>query len=53
MRGMLAAGPAVMALRAGGEPAVRAAVTDALAPYRQTDGSYRIENRFRYLVAIA
>jgi SAM-dependent methyltransferase len=33
--------------------AVRAAVSVAAAPFRRTDGSYRFENTFRYLIAAA
>jgi SAM-dependent methyltransferase len=52
LRAMLAAGPAVAAVRAGGEPAVREAVTGAIAAFRQSDGGYRVENRFRYVIAM-
>ncbi len=51
LRGMLSAGPAVKAIDAAGEARVRAVVTDAIAPYRLSSGGYRLENRFRYLVA--
>jgi SAM-dependent methyltransferase len=51
MRGLLCAGPGVAAIRAGGEEAVRAAALESIAAYRQSDGGYRIENQFRYLVA--
>jgi hypothetical protein len=30
---------------------VRRTVTDAIAPFRTTHGSYQIENSFRYVVA--
>jgi hypothetical protein len=33
------------------EPAVRAAVAAAPAPWRTAGGGYRLENEFRYLVA--
>jgi SAM-dependent methyltransferase len=36
-----------------GEEAVRRVVVEAAAPFRRADGSYRFENRFRYLVAQA
>jgi SAM-dependent methyltransferase len=35
------------------EPALRAAVLDALAPYRLADGSYRLENEWHTLIARA
>lgn len=52
-RALSAAGPFVAALRAGGEPAVRAAVQEALAPFRTASGGVRLENTFRYLLARA
>jgi hypothetical protein len=36
-----------------GEHRVREAIAAAAAPYRRPDGSYRFENRFRYLIAEA
>jgi hypothetical protein len=41
------------ALAHAGEPAVRATVADAAAPFRRPDGSYRFENVFRVVVARA
>lgn len=35
------------------EEALRQAIVDGLAPYRQADGSYRLANEFRYLIARA
>jgi SAM-dependent methyltransferase len=35
------------------EPELKAAIVDGLAPYRQADGSYRLSNEYRYLVARA
>jgi hypothetical protein len=35
------------------EPILRAAVLDALAPYRTTDGGYRLENEWHTLIARA
>ena len=32
---------------------VRAAVTEAIAPYRTADGAYRLRNIFRMLIARA
>ena len=34
-----------------GEAAVRRVIAEAAGPFRRPDGSYRFENRFRYLVA--
>jgi SAM-dependent methyltransferase len=53
LRGLLSTGTAVSATRASGEERVRALTTEALAPYRLTDGSYFLRNRFRYLIARA
>ena len=35
------------------EPEVRAALLDVLAPYRTSDGGYRLENEWHYLLAVA
>ena len=51
LRGLLAAGPAVRAMRHSGEEPVRQAVTTAIAPFRTLRSGYQIENRFRFLVA--
>ena len=51
LRGLLAAGPAVRAMRHSGEEPVRRAVTTAIAPFRTVQGAYQIENTFRLLVA--
>ncbi|MCC6949378.1 MAG: class I SAM-dependent methyltransferase [Bradyrhizobiaceae bacterium] len=53
LRGMLSAGPVQRAIRASSEEAVRSAVTEAIAPYRTADGRYRLNNKFRYLLAQA
>ena len=36
-----------------GEAAVRAALTEALTPFRLSDSSYRLENKFRYMLTTA
>jgi hypothetical protein len=36
-----------------GEADVRRAIAEAAAPFRRPDGSYRLENRFRYVVGVA
>jgi len=51
LRGLLSAGPAVRAVRHAGAAVVRRAVAESIAPYRTAQGSYRIENTFRFLVA--
>jgi ubiquinone/menaquinone biosynthesis C-methylase UbiE len=51
LRGLLSAGPAVSATRHAGEEPVRRAVTAAIAPFRTLQGSYHVENTFRFLVA--
>jgi len=35
------------------EPEVRAAIVEGMAPFRSGDGSYRLENEFRFLIARA
>jgi len=35
------------------EEALRAAIIEGLAPYRQDDGSYRLRNQYHYLIARA
>ena len=47
--------PAGLAVLAGPEreEAVKAAIIDGLAPYRAADGSYRLENEYRFLIARA
>jgi len=50
LRGFMATGPAQEARAVVGEDAVCAALTDAAAPYRQPDGSYRLENVFTFVV---
>jgi SAM-dependent methyltransferase len=39
------------ALQRLGEAATRRLIVEAAAPFRRRDGSYRFENRFRYLIA--
>ena len=51
LRGLLSSGPVVLAMRTSGEDRVREAVTAAIAPYQTASGGYRMENKFRYLVA--
>jgi ubiquinone/menaquinone biosynthesis C-methylase UbiE len=52
LRGYLAAGPVVRAVRALGEPAVRDALTESLRPLRTSTGGVRLEDELRYLIAV-
>lgn len=53
VRGYCAAAPFVRAARVAGDEAVRAALGDALRPLEQSDGSYRLVDELRYLIAVA
>jgi hypothetical protein len=53
LRGILSFAPGVRAIRAAGAEPVRAAVAEALAPYRTTSGGYHLPNRARYVLARA
>lgn len=53
LRGLLSAGPAMRAIQNAGEPAVRDAVAKAIAPFKTASGGYEMQNKFRYLTAIA
>ena len=48
---MLAAGPSILAIQTSGRDRVRATLERTIAPFRLSNGRYRLENRFRYLVA--
>jgi SAM-dependent methyltransferase len=50
---MLAAGPAIKAIRAAGEETTRGAVAAAIEPFRQSSGGYVIGSAFRFLVTTA
>lgn len=52
LRGVLSAGLSTLAIRHSGEDKVRAAVSDAITPYRQPDGSYKFRNKFRYVIGV-
>jgi hypothetical protein len=47
------AGPTNRAINHAGEDIVRAALTEALKPFRLSDGGYRLENKVRSTVATA
>lgn len=51
LRGLLSAGPAIRAMQAHGEDLVRAAILDALAPFRTRAGGYHLTSSFRYMIA--
>jgi SAM-dependent methyltransferase len=53
VRLMLSPGGVVEAVRASGEEAVTKAIVESLEPYRTSDGGYRLENEWHYLVASA
>lgn len=48
---MLAAGPSVLAIQTSGLDRARRTLEQAIAPFRLSNGGYRLENRFRYLLA--
>lgn len=51
LRAMLSAGPAERAIRNSSIERARDAVANAIAPYRKPSGEYRLNNKFRYLIA--
>ena len=51
LRGVLCSGGGTRAIRLAGEAPVRVALTEALAPFRQSDGGFLMHNHFRLLVA--
>ncbi len=53
LRGQLSAGPMVLAMRTSGEARVRETLQQAIEPFRTASGGYRIENKFRYVIATA
>ena len=48
LRGMMSAGPAIRARTHAGEDATREALRQAIAPYRQSDGAFRMKNVFMF-----
>lgn len=50
-RGFIASGPGILALRRNGEEEVRATLMSAFAPFKKPDGSYRLENKFKFVIA--
>jgi SAM-dependent methyltransferase len=53
LRALLCAGPMVPLIEHAGEDAVRRTIVAASEPFRRSDGSYRFDNTFRYVIAIA
>ncbi|MDQ1710084.1 MAG: hypothetical protein QOG49_1469, partial [Frankiaceae bacterium] len=53
IRGQLSSGPARMAITTSGREATAAALATAFEAGRQPDGSFRLENVFRVVVARA
>lgn len=51
LRGMLSAGPAERAIRNSGLEHARDAIASAISAYRKPSGEYRLNNKFRYLIA--
>ncbi|MBV9367330.1 MAG: hypothetical protein JOY89_24090, partial [Solirubrobacterales bacterium] len=51
VRAVLASGGGAVAIEAAGEPAARAALKRAVAPFTRPDGSVRMNNVFRYAIA--
>ena len=49
--GLLSTGPAVRAMETSGEDKVVQAITEVLAQFRRSDGSYRMSNKYMFLVA--
>lgn len=50
-RAWLSIGPVRLAVRNGGEEAVREALATAFAPLRTSNGGYRVEDEYRYALA--
>ena len=50
-RALLEGGGVLPAVEHAGEQVVHDAIVSAAAPFRRPVGSYRFENRFRYLIA--
>ena len=48
---MLASGGGAMAIETAGEPAARAALSAAVAPFTLPDGRVKMRNVFRYAIA--
>jgi hypothetical protein len=51
--GFFSAGVTQRVIRHCGEQAMREATLEAVAPYRQPDGGYRLVNQYRFVIARA
>lgn len=51
LRGLVSSGVSTKAIETSGLEAVRVAYTDAIKPFRQSDGSYKIGAALRILIA--
>jgi hypothetical protein len=51
LRALLSAGPAARAIEHSGETSVREAVASAIRPFVRSDGSYLLNNVFRFVAA--
>jgi len=51
VRGMLSAGPVTALAEQAGRDRIGRAIADSLAPYRTSDGGYRLDNEWHFLVA--
>ncbi len=51
VHGNMSTGPAAVAIRQAGVEAVQQAIAEALAPFRTSEGGYRMRNRMRYVIA--
>ena len=49
----MSSGPARLAIETAGEDVTRTAIAEAFSGFRRSDGHYRMDNVFRYLVAEA
>lgn len=50
-RALMSSGRTAGAVKHSGEEPVRQAILDALAPFRTDTGGYRLQNRFRFVIA--
>jgi SAM-dependent methyltransferase len=50
-RAFAASGPGIRAIREAGAETLRAAVLAALAPFKTSSGRYRLDNKFRFVIA--
>jgi SAM-dependent methyltransferase len=51
VRGNMATGPAALAIRQAGSEAIQQALIEALAPFRTSEGGYRLRNQLRYVIS--